>query len=199
MKSQLLAKSVTALIMFFAATPTYATTLTFDEMRSPNCDWKIPNPYMGFNWNGWRAADVTEHVGLPTSGPNLIFSFDTSSIFTTSGANINFIGAYLCGSYKDGLHVEVIGKRDGITIYDSTVTTIAHTASWFEFNFFGIDELVFTGFGGIPVGPYDSDLNGVSLDNFTYENFDPIPEPSTILLLALGLLGLAIRKRQRQN
>jgi hypothetical protein len=55
-------------------------------------------------------------------------------------------------------------------------------ASEFGFASFDRAEIVFAGSGGV--------------DNI---EFEPVPEPSTVVLLSLGLLGFAVQHRLRQR
>ncbi|MEO2168469.1 MAG: PEP-CTERM sorting domain-containing protein, partial [bacterium] len=56
-----------------------------------------------------------------------------------------------------------------------------------------IHEVRFSGVNTPTIGG----SGGVGLDDLTFNPVDPIPEPGTVLLLGLGLVGLAARKRQR--
>jgi hypothetical protein len=52
--------------------------------------------------------------------------------------------------------------------------------------------------GNTPLGPSDSStLDAVALDDFIYSEPQPIPEPTTLLLLGTGLGALAARRRRQ--
>jgi PEP-CTERM motif-containing protein len=44
---------------------------------------------------------------------------------------------------------------------------------------------------------YDNPTDWILIDNFTYQGSEPVPEPSTILLMGAGLLGLVGYNRKR--
>ena len=54
--------------------------------------------------------------------------------------------------------------------------------------------------GNTPLGPADSStLDAVALDDFIYSEPQPIPEPTTLLLLGTGLGALAARRRRHNR
>jgi hypothetical protein len=56
-------------------------------------------------------------------------------------------------------------------------------------------EIIFAGTAAYELFDFKSEAGRYIIDNFD-GNFGAIPEPSTALLLALGLVGLAARRRR---
>ncbi|GJL57016.1 MAG: hypothetical protein NPIRA02_41480 [Nitrospirales bacterium] len=55
--------------------------------------------------------------------------------------------------------------------------------------------------GNTAIGPNDDPINGVDivvLDDFLYSEPQPVPEPTTLLLLGTGIVGIGLWKRTRR-
>jgi hypothetical protein len=175
------------------------TVLTFDDI-SAGSDF-IHDGYGGLNWDNMRynhwdaysfldAGTGYQYGAISGTGTAL----DGGSIpASVAGSPFNFIGAYLTGAFRDGLSVTVTGFRNSQQIYNQTIVTSFGTTQFFEFDFNDVDKLVFDSFGGV-VQPTSAGGTGTNfaMDNFA---FSPVPEPSTISLLALGAIGLLARRR----
>ena len=188
----------------FAASTASATVLTFDDIAPVLLD-TIPDGYGGLNWStmGFLNSTAPTTGGYPggtVSGEFVAFNED-GQVGSVGGVVFDFNSAYLAAAWNNGLSVTVRGFLLGVEIYSQTVgvtysTIPGASATLFNFNFLGVDQLTFQSFGGV-----DADLGDggggphFSMDNFTFNQAAAVPEPSTLLCAGLGLVALSRMKR----
>lgn len=181
------------LLLCILTTSSQAAVLTFDDITTNSIEFPV-DTYGGLTWNNLGV------VSAEAAGGNHIGSgYDSGTVsgdyvgyngsgypLTVSGSAFNFIGAYLTGAWNDGLSIDIVGNRSGIELYSQTITIDSTSATWFEFNFLGIDELIFTSYGGTDAG-YGGGGVHFAMDDFTYS---PVPVPAAVWLFGSGILGL---------
>jgi len=189
-----------------------ALVLTFDDVSTIMYD-AIPEGYGGLDWDNFY---VVHEDYCPGSGYDngvvshnyVAYNFGGSpaSILISAGDGFpafDFEGAYITGAWNDGLSVNIVGYLDGSEIYNQTVVVDTDGPTWFDADYYNIDELLFTSSGGtnagLPLygGPVIGTGEHFAMDNFTYT---PIPEPTTMLMLGCLGAGLAgARKFKRKK
>jgi len=194
-----------------------ALMLTFDDAFTPSVDDNavapLSNGYGGFDWND---VDVI-NSSIPISG----IAVNGYSNGTVSPSNValtafgrpgtmssdtpfTFNSAYLNGAWAYDLSVRVQGWRDNSLIYDTTVVVGSYSPTFCTFNYLNVDRLIFSTSGGInagyspqlPPGPITPDgPRQVVIDNLTINGpISSVPEPTSLLLLGLGIAGAAFRR-----
>ena len=164
----------------------------------------ITNGYQGLDWGNFFVENVPllpseyatngYYYGM-VSAPNVAFNGGGSPAEIDSpGTDFNLLSAYLTGAFRSNLNIEVQGFSGTNLLYDQIVVASATNPTLFAFNYLDIDRLTFNSFGGQSAGFPGSSGNIFVMDNMSFEF---VPEPSTVLLAALGALTLcAFLKRK---
>ncbi|MBC8412495.1 MAG: PEP-CTERM sorting domain-containing protein [Nitrospira sp.] len=214
MKKKLFVGLVLGLFFIAMTEMVNANVLTFDDISFPGDTGQIPDSYVGLTWSSaWR---VNDQIGF-SAGQGFMFGAVSGSqtVFNGWGADVTIVsndefifkGAYLTSAYNKDLNIQIIGKNNGVTLYDTSIIApvpqtelAAFSAKWFQFDYSGIDELQFSSFGGTAGTDVFGNLNPSNthfvMDNFIYV---PVPEPATVLLLGAGLAGLVCARIKRKE
>jgi len=110
-----------------------------------------------------------------------------------------FLRLYINAAWLTDLHLTVVGKLGGSAIFE-TIPIEDHdlfNGAFYDFGWW-VDELEFTSVAGpaatAPFGrPAGTEF---AIDDVTYT---VNPEPSTVVLLATGLLGMGLYHRRRKR
>jgi hypothetical protein len=186
--------SVLAIFLTLAlAQPSSAEVLYFDDL--PGGGVEVPNGYGGFNWNSATQVGSIEQSyygsgnGYYTgavSGDKTVYNFfgdsPTNIDWASTGA-FDYTGAYWTAAWDDTQTLSFNGFLNDNLLYSSINYQINENVPvWIELNWAGITRLQII----------NSDNQWV-MDNFTFNELgtNPVPEPSTVLLLGIGLIGMA--------
>ena len=187
-----------------------ATVLTFDDIAPISYFDRIPNGYGGFNWDNFsyygngrteELARTGYEKGLVSGDYAAFNGFGNPALVSDSVFDFN--SAYLTAAWYDGLSVTVEGLKSGATLYLKTVVVDTTQPTLVNFDYFGVDELKFTSFGGVEPDYLIKTGGGGSnfaLDNFTFnEKVTSVPEATLLpALLSIAALsgGSVLRRKQ---
>lgn len=205
-KKNLLILALAIITLAVSSNITLAQTelLTFENLPAAaiNGASVIPNNYGGLQWQNFNYLDVLNYDVSPAgynnanvSGTNVAFNANSNPAKIT-GTTFDLDSAYLTGAWRDGLQVEVQGYVGGVLTYDNTYTVNTSGPDLINFNYLGVDEVIFTSSGGTLNPAYHDPDRGAAAEQFAMDNLSitfPVPEPSTIALLGLATLLLAFR------
>ncbi|MBH8561979.1 PEP-CTERM sorting domain-containing protein [Nostoc sp. CENA67] len=211
MKNFLTVAVVAPIAALGIGTVAQAAVLTFDDIAPIPDLAEIPDGYGGFNWDNFFYKNGSDITALDTGYDNGRVSGDYVSYngfgnqAILSDRVFDFNSAYLTAAWNDGLSVTVEGLNKGTTLYSKTVVVDTTNPTLVNFDFFGVDELRFTSFGGVEPDYLIGKGLGTqfALDNFTFnETVTPVPEPTLLsALLAVSTLsaGSVLKRKQQQK
>jgi len=194
-----------AVVLSLLAMPAMATVVNFDNLPTP-LFWVVPNAYGdfgplygGLSWTGWEVMNRPAYnaiygqneVALP-SEPNFAYGGNDTATLTVSSVDpFNFLGAQFA-SWQGGQ-----GLANSVAVRGYLGANLVGTVSmgllpaWAPLSggIAGVDRLEFsTNLGtGMSAGYF-------RMDNLNYE---PVPEPLTLLLIGGGLLAFGGLRRRK--
>lgn len=176
-----------------------AITITFDDIAS-NEVGTIADGYSGLNWDNFGYSDDNFEIGSGynngvVSGHYTAFNEYGDPASVSSSSLFDFNSAYLTSAWNTGLNVTIEGWFGSSLLYTDTVVVDTTGSTLFNFDFIGIDSLVFNSFGGVNVDALDYTGEQFVMDNMTI-TMSSVPEPGMLVLLSIGLLSLVVVKRR---
>jgi hypothetical protein len=189
-----------------------AQIITFDDLPNPagNGSSVVPNGYGGLQWQNFNylngvtlAFNPSGYQYADVSPDNVAFNDQSQPATITSGTAFDLDSAYLTAGWRDGLQVEVEGFVGATLTYDNTYTLISTAPILINFNYTGVDKVVFTSSGGTlnpnyhdpdPMEPPHPYAEQFAMDNLT---INATPEPSTVALAGLGFSLMLYRRLRR--
>lgn len=169
-----------------------AVTLTAVAVNAANCTWNTMA----------LTADMT---GMIDGGTYWLVALGADS-GVASGFTVNEDGTYDFGSYSVADTGSVSGGAAGGTITGLTAANNGNNYALIVWDgvtgpggYFGVAEGTITGIVDAP----PTDATAIGFDNLGYGGYmatdkatTPVPEPTSGLLLVLGMAGLALRRRR---
>jgi len=178
-----------------------ATILNFDNLRLGDAI----TDYGGFTWDALPQARTIQYSTYnakytPTLSPvsaTMLAEMD-GMISVSRNSVFDFNGAYLTGygnagdsQFASGINITGYLGTDIVGTFD--INTTAWTLKYFDLSMTSVDRVEFT------PGSSHNTTAYFLMDNFTYSepSTDPVPEPATMFLFCIGLLGLAGINRRK--
>ncbi len=199
--------------------PTVLDFEAFNGLSSQGCGGNTISSYGGLDWSsiGWVSRAECGQVD-PPAGPLNGYWFGTTSgtragylqlptganafaavsgTLSSSGKRFNLLDGWLTAAWTRRLHVTITGYR-GPTVVGTRSLTLDYDAPTFVlFGLMDLTSVRFDADGGTP----DWNLGGIGnqlvMDDLLVQDAQAVvPEPATLLLMAPGLLAVALLRRR---
>jgi len=215
------AACVTLVALTLGAVPALAqTVIGFDDLDAAAGDVSLDalSPYKNLTWSNFSAYTAIPgfdgfnngivSLGNAAYGGGQTFADAVVPVVGAiqSATAFDLLTADLGAGYYNGLSLTLTGYLGAAQLYTQTVVLGTIGAQAFTFDFAGIDRLTFTTFTTAatsdPFACGSFNCTQFTVDNLTIQaatTTAPIPEPSTTLLVALGLGLVATRSLRRRR
>lgn len=189
MKQKFISMMASAIFVLTFVGAAQATVITFDEY--------VNNPSSGGEVNGTEW--LSDGILFSTPDAQLNIGGTTGSSPNSLGANINtgtndFSGSiyfeFINNNFVTDLSFTIFNTPFQASAYDlggnllNTIYSNSDFTQIFDFSGYMVHSVMVSG-------------TFYAIDDVTYGNSNPVPEPSTIILLGSGLAGLAFWRRRK--
>lgn len=206
-------------LLLGTALPASATTLNFDSIATPNCGAQppdvIPGGYGGFTWDALLGVECDadykvgwgNSYGAPSAANAIYNQFAATSEVISRVSQFAFDGAMVSG-WTLGDQVDLAGTTAasvtvrgflgglGGTLVGTQTLSLAGADGSAALGYLAISGIA----GSIDTLQISSPSNFWLMDDFQYHNAGtgpaPVPEPTTLVLLGSGVVGLLTRRRR---
>ena len=162
-----------------------AVVVNFDDLVGQAL---VPNGYGGINWNDeWTYYGWTQDPYNPSSPPVRVYDFVSEGKFDFVTPDQTFNGAWFSG--VDTTTVKFNLYNDGILVASTLPIFMSNVPTFLDSGYSGLVDVV---------GVLSNAPDFFVMDDVTYGGHQ-VPEPATLMLFGVGLVGVGIARRLRRQ
>jgi PEP-CTERM motif len=170
----------------------HAGLITFDELRAGGdlVSLEEQGSHGGFTWSQWYLGDtgVEGYGNGAHSGTNYVMNgYGADGLEIGSDAAFDFAGAWFAAP-------DINGARAGWVQVDAYGLAGELVGSTGQVAIDGVHRWVAAGFAGVHRLVVTRDEGFFVMDDFTFRQASPVPEPGTLALFAIGAAAIALRR-----
>lgn len=182
---------------FFLAPCAHAAVISFDDLDAGAMLTSLEDhgAYAGFTWSRWYLGDtgVGGYGNAAHSGINYVMNgYGVDALAIDRAAAFDFTGAWFAAPAINGARATWVRidafDGSGALLGSTGLVAIDGVHRWVAGGFANVHRLVVT-----------RDEGFFAMDDFTFQEASPVPEPATPLLFAAGAAALALRRRFAQE
>lgn len=177
---------------FFFSLHAHASLISFDDLRADGnlVSLEEQGSHAGFAWSRWYLGDtaVEGYGNAARSGANYVMNgYGVDALEIAHATAFDFTGAWFAAPGINGARAGWV-QVDGYDLTGALVGSTGHVA------IDGVHRWVAAGFAGVHRLVVTRDEGFFVMDDFTFAQASPVPEPGTLALFAIGAAAIALRR-----
>lgn len=173
--------------------------ITLNSVNTGIAGWTVPSGNIDYIGNLWAAQEGNRSLDL--NGSNALGTIEQT--FDTTAGHQYEVTFYLAGNYILSPAIKTLNVgATGAAVQGYAFDSTGHSAGamgWVQetYSFTASSSTTTLSFMSTTTNPVGQSSFGPALDNVSVKDLGvPVPEPTTLFFLALGLVGLAGKQRR---